>query len=408
MLAAAVLLVVGGYVLLLGYRPKSTQPAVASLSWLRGRVPSAIADQYARTSWHPLPVAPSDGSTLYGCAVPTSQTGISSTTSQDAPAPQVWVTHDRALHWQQVGTLPIQQPDANLCFLTVDSLSPANIIAVVAWPLAGNHPTPDQTATYLSVTGGQSWQALPGLLSAQIAHFATVSGITYAFFDGNNAADRRLMASTDNLRTWHAIDQAIVATGQHVWDFVVEPGTQTILAQVGSEGVPTRQLWISRDGGQNWNSQLGPAAEQYVATNGSSQTLGTVCASNYDVLHTPSAPNQIFCSVDSGAHWHALPGLNIPAVVAVGPAQIGQVAPIQLLGITSDGTVLALDDGFATPRIYSLPAGAQQWRLIGSLPTPQRMVVIYLPSSGPGILWASNAGALPVVPDDLLYTSTYP
>jgi hypothetical protein len=300
-----------------------------------------------------------------------------------------------------------------VCYLTVDSLNPATVIAVVAWPPAGNHPTPDQTASYLSVTGGRTWRALPDLRTAEITHLACVGGITYAFFAGNNAADRRLMASTDSLRTWHPIDQAIAATGQHVWDFEVEPGTRTLLAEVGKDGVPTRQLWITSDGGQDWNALAGPVAEEYVAeryvaATGTARTLATVCAGNYDVSRAPGAPNQLFCSVDGGAHWHALPGLNLPAAVAAGPARVGQIAPVQLLGITSEGAVLALDDGFATPRIYRLPAGARQWQVIGSLPSAQRMVVLYVPSAGRGMLWASNAGALPVVPEDLLYTSTYP
>lgn len=409
LLAAAVLIVVGGFALLLrGLRSMSAPQPVVSLSWLRGHVPPGIADQYTRTSWRRLPIAPSDGSILYGCVVPTPQTGSSAGSSQNARAPQVWVTHDRALRWEQVGTLPSQRSDANLCYLTVDSLNPATLIAVVAWPPAGNHPTPDQTASYLSVTGGQTWQALSDLRTAEITRLVTVDGIAYAFLAGNNAADRRLMASTDSLRTWHPVDQGIVATGQHVWDFGVEPGTRTILAEVGNDGVPTRQLWITSDGGQDWNALAGPVAEQYVVATGTARTLATVCAGNYDVSRAPGAPNQMFCSVDSGAHWHALPGLNLPAAVAAGPARVGQIAPVQLLGITSDGAVLALDDGFATPRIYRLPTGARRWQVIGSLPTAQRMVVLYVPSAGRGMLWASNAGALPVVPEDLLYTSTSP
>ncbi|MGH2487349.1 MAG: WD40/YVTN/BNR-like repeat-containing protein [Ktedonobacterales bacterium] len=406
--AAALLIVVGGFAQIFIHHSTSTPTQATKLSWRAGSIPSGIADLYARTDWRTLPIAPSDGSTIYGCDFPSIQQTVSSATSQVAAGPAVWVSHDRALHWQQVGRLPITRADLNVCYLTVDTLNPGIVIAVAAWGAVNGHPTSGQTASFVTFTGGQTWRPLSDASSAQIARFTTNHGVTYAYFDGVNSADRHLMVSANGMQTWHAIDQAIVATGQSVLDFTVAPDGVVIWAQAGKDGVPTRSLWVSRDAGQTWSPQPGPTAEQYVFGAGSAPTLETICASEYDGSRIASAPNLLSCSEDGGGHWNARLGLNIPASVVTGPAHVGQSAPIQLLGVASDGSVLALDDGSATPTIYRLANAAQQWRLIGALPVAARMVVVYYPQPGTGVLWASSAGAQPVQPTSMVYTTNYP
>lgn len=190
-------------------------------------------------------------------------------------------------------------------------------------------------------------------------------------------------------------------------DFVVAPGNTTIWTQVGKDGVPTRQFWTTRDGGQTWNPQPAPLAEQYAIGPKTSSTAETICATNYSASHGAGASNQLFCSSDGGGHWSTRDGLNVPATIAVGPAHAGEIPPIQLLAVASDGAVLALDDGSPTPRIYRLPAGASQWQLIAALPIPARMVVIYCPQPGAGVLWASNMGGQAAQPNKMLFTASY-
>src|SRR5579859_2046052 len=68
------------------------------ISWQRGNIPTAIAEQYAQTDWHALPVASRDGNLLYGCAIGSDRQDTSGNISQEVHRSEIWVTHDRALH----------------------------------------------------------------------------------------------------------------------------------------------------------------------------------------------------------------------------------------------------------------------------------------------------------------------
>jgi hypothetical protein len=311
------------------------------------------------------------------------------------------------LHWEQAGTLPITRPDISLCYLTVDRLDTATVLAVAAWPQAGTHPTPGQSASFISLTGGQTWQPFAYTWAPQIVRLGTTNGTTYALVDSNDPASPHLVASTDGLQTWHPNDQAISATGQKVWDFIINSGNNTILAQVGKDGVPVRQLWSSQDGGLTWASEPVPTVEQYVFGAATTAAPRPVCAGYYDGAQPAQASNHLYRSADGGTRWSERPGLNLRASVAVGPANAGEVGPAHIVAVTADGAVLALDNGSPTPQFYRLPVGGTLWQPLGGLPLAQRMVVFYEQPAGSGVLWAFIVATDPATPDAYIFTANY-
>src|SRR5579859_863252 len=124
------------------------------------------------------------------------------------------------------------------------------------------HSDPTRTSKVCPMPCGHSCVAALAW-SAESTRLASTNGTAYAVVESNDPSAPHLIASTDAMRSWHPIDQAISITGQHVLDFVVYPGTRTILVQVGTDGAPDRALWDTQDGGHTWRSDPVPSVEQY-------------------------------------------------------------------------------------------------------------------------------------------------
>jgi hypothetical protein len=95
--------------------------------------------------------------------------------------------------------------------------------------------------------------------------------------------------------------------------------------------------------------------------------------------------SEMACSMDGGKTWSARPLLRTCETCP----------PIPFLGaricITSDGSLLALDQRYPSWFLYRLPAHSSQWQYLGQLPDEDfDMSLIFAPapsSAGGGYLW---------------------
>lgn len=205
-------------------------------------------------------VAPSDGNTVYVCIA--AQVGA-------VEHPQLWVTHDRALHWARLTDVPTTR-NATGCDFGVDQLD-SRIVTVTTY-LAGADggalAPPAQWERFVSFDGGKTWsaRATGGSTFLLGGHFhATWQSKTYAALYLLPLAEHpvaRLFVSDDQMRSWTAIDAPIIASAavrtlppdqRNVWNVQVHPSTGELLATVAGW-----QLWESPDGGAHWTQLVVP------------------------------------------------------------------------------------------------------------------------------------------------------
>lgn len=358
--------------------------------------PSAPTGQVTRT----ISVSQADGNTAYACAAP--QPG------QGSRAP-VWVTHDRAAHWTRVTDVP-GEGTADICGVEADAHDPRVVLVELAYKGSA------RDEWWASFDGGQSWKRLPE--TAYMHQLTTVGDMSYAVRMPNSGPHSRLMASTDHMQTWTAIDADIIAAGYWPFGLWVNPTTGELLARAErpprplAASAPTT-LWDSRDGGRHWRQLPLPSMEADLAVDQPEPGKSwNICAADGNAAATQPPTHGILCSTDDGQTWVAEPQL-VPSSSAAGP--------IRLVGIGSDGALLAISpiwdathQRIAGFDLYRLAPGARQWQALGPVPEPQ---VAYAPVAGGGLLWSFSSPQM-LAPDAVgnlisptssgLYVAAYP
>jgi photosystem II stability/assembly factor-like uncharacterized protein len=381
-------------------------PIITTSGWSQTVLPAGLT-----LSGPSLVIAPSDGNIAYACV-----------TAQDAnqsPRPglrtnQIWVTHDRGAHWQRMTDPP--GPPINQCFLQVDTLDPAIVVAygrsipLYSTPPVGTPPTlmANGGGEFSAVTfdGGVTWQQPAGDSSSGIEGFATSGRTIYAVrcCASDPSSGLRLMVSRDGMRTWTPVDAAIVAAGQGVSTFFYRPDTGELLAMAYGVNNLDQSLWESSDGGAHWSELPSPATgffDTYVAQQPTPGQPWHLCAETFNPAHSASAnqgpPTGIVCSDDGGHHWASRP---LPE-----PSPAG----LKLLGITKGGDLLAESGGSGADRLYRLPAGSDQWQMFDT-PPGAGVSTIFVSSPGAGALWAVPVPPSfysPYDPRGRIYTKDY-
>jgi hypothetical protein len=319
-----------------------------------------------------LVVAPSDGSILY-------LWGPNTTATRDTQGNvrywSLWVSRAAGAHWSHA-TPPVTSDSTG--HLTVDTLNP-NLLLAEAYsydPPGWEHVTD----RYISRDGGVSWQARTFAGKSIVRRMVTLGATTIASVgdqrDPNGGAlaegDIPFTRSDDGMRTWRAIDQPIVATGQWVTGFWVNPRTGTILARTNQ-----RWLWESYDLGAYWTRlpEAGPPNSyvQYIVQETLASDRWHICAFIND--GSSDIPS-LQCTEDSGKTWvnRADISIGIPCPVCAkgnpGPL-IGIPTPI---GIAADGSVLVADLGGMTSdyqglfAFYRLEPASARWQSLGLVP----------------------------------------
>jgi photosystem II stability/assembly factor-like uncharacterized protein len=428
---AAALLLVAGFAQMLRYialghttdivtPTPTTSESVGPLVWKQAPQQAFLGPNVSIGS---LVVAPSDGLTAYACAV---------SSALPISAPAVWVTHDETSHWSRATALPSTQT-AKLntqCSVAVDSDDARIAVAVVYWQVGRLGPDVRSSSTFVTRDGGANWQQLTGSEPYVIGRLATRQGVTYAVrtTQPNPALIvSSLSASSDGMRTWQSIDQAITAQNLQVAAFWLDPSTGAIVAE--GAGDPTTQpdrLWATYDGGQRWTRLPNPAlitSGQFAVQAPSSNQPWRIC---YLYQDAGGQANQLFCSTDGGLTWSQRPTLNNTFTCLKCTGKPGtpttEVFSMGLVAIADDGAVLATvwvpqapvtvpSSGGPPPirTLYRLPPGGNTWQSLGALPhstdaqTGELLYgnVVYAASPGQGVLWSVGT-------DGALLTATYP
>jgi photosystem II stability/assembly factor-like uncharacterized protein len=419
---AAVLALLLGFALLLNFRSAphrtistteqatataTSTPIITTSGWSQTSIPAGFT-----LSGPSLAIAPSDGNIAYAC-VTAEDAGQS--LRQGYRANQIWVTHDRGVHWRRMTDPP--GPPINQCFLYVDALDPEIVIAYGrSIPLystvpVGTPPTlmANGGGEFSAVTfdGGVTWQQPASFASSEIVgYFATSDGTTFAVrcCFSNPSSSLRLMVSRDSMRTWRPVDAAIVAAGQGVAAFFYRPDTGELLAMAYNANTVGGSLWESSDGGAHW-TKLPPTPSAnswdiYVTQQPTPGHPWHLCVETYNA-HNSGAnlgpPTGIFCSDDGGHHWASRP---LPEPLP---------SSFKLLGISNGGDLLAESGGSGADRLYRLPAGSNQWQMFDTAPGAG-VSTTFVPSPGAGMLWVGTVPPSfysPLDPRGRIYTKDY-
>jgi hypothetical protein len=416
---AAVLGLLLVFALLLTYRSVSHPPVftppqatatptpTTAPGWSRATIPAGFT-----LSGPSLAIAPSDGNTAYACVV-----------AQDAnqsPRPglstnQIWVTHDRGAHWQRMTDPP--GPPINQCFLQVDALDPAIVIAAGrSIPLYSTAPAGTLSVLMangggefadITFDGGATWQEPTGDAAPNGGEeSATSGGTTYGIrccFTSPSSYPR-LAVSHDGMRSWTPVDAAIVTVDQGVQAFSYRPDTGELLAQVYNVNTLVGSLWESSDGGAHWSELPIPAINYYDFYVTQQPVRGQpwrLCVETFKNVPGaggyPGPPTGIVCSDDGGYHWASRP---LPVASGTG---------FTLLGITNGGDLLAESGGSGVDRLYRLPTGSDQWQNFDT-PPGAGVSTTFVPGPGAGVLWAVPVPPSlysPFDPRGRIYTKDY-
>jgi hypothetical protein len=423
---AAVLALLLGFALLLGHglvsrptvftpprataTPKATAtptPIITTSSWNRATLPPGFT-----LSGPSLAIAPSDGDIAYACV-----------TAEDASqnprlglsANQIWATHDRGAHWQRMTDPP--GPPISQCFLQVDALDPAIVVAsgrsipLYSTPPAGTPPTlmANGGGEFADITfdGGATWQQPTGDAAPNGGEeLATSGGTTYGIrcCFTSPSSELRLAVSHDGMRSWTPVDAAIVTADQGVQAFSYRPDTGELLAQIYNLNTLVGSLWESSDGGAHWSELPIPAINYYDFYVTQQPVRGQpwrLCVETFKNVPGaggyPGPPTGIVCSDDGGYHW-------VSRLLPVAPG-----TGFTLLGISNGGDLLAESAGSGIDRLYRLPVGSDQWQLFDT-PPGTNVSTTFVPSPGAGVLWAVPVPPSfysPLDPRGRIYTKDY-
>jgi hypothetical protein len=291
----------------------------------------------------------------------------------DARSWSLWATHDSASHWTRMATPPVTE--AGVSMLLVDKLNASVLLAEV---FVFDPPIRDHIAQrFVSRDSGATWQSRNFAMRTNVAEIATWNGASFGLIgdarpshDGAESSAIPFARSDDGLRTWRAVDQAIVAAGQWSTRFWVNSRTGAILARTN----PAR-LWETRNLGAHW-TQLSEASApyvQYIVQDAPASDLWRICGFISDCS---SAPPILKCTQDSGKAWvdRADISISIPCpICARGKPGYAQGSAM-LVGIASDGAVIVTDLGGLTSdyqtitALYRLESGATKWQSLGIIP----------------------------------------
>ena len=413
--------------------PTITPLPASPLTWQPVNLPNGfVAD---RAAMNVLVVAPSNGDIAYACFEPA---GISTPTPTLTPAPQLWVTHDRAATWTQL-TLPASLGSVGWCSLLVDASNAQTVIVGVSTlaPGVANRYS-------ASFDGGSSWQTLALSPDINIVDVASYGGVTYALQSAatTTGATTSLVASADHLKTWRPIDRSLTTGPMNVTAFWVNAMTGALLAQVGvipsttptptptapvsqataspsasatAPPLPTQPtLWLSANGGNTWSQTQTPVAAQVISQPPVSTKPWRLCAAATDP--TGIASNGLACSDDSGKTWRTQSALSISytctnCTIPIG-SQSTRFAPATVVALPADGAILAISPDWYGSRseikgygVYRLTPGAAQWQSLGPAPQPALQSG---PSGGSTVLWALPSATANVDPQGRVFMATYP
>jgi hypothetical protein len=212
-----------------------------------------------------------------------------------------------------------------------------------------------------------------------------------------------LDVSTDGMRSWRAVDQAMVDAHAVPHAFWLNPEDGSLLAYSSTESVngsfdgPMRLLWVSADGGHMWRRLSTPDnSMRYLAVQWPKGGMPWhVCASDQVIYAAPAQQyNHLACTQDGGGTWTDRPTLDIAlsCSTCLKGHPYSPVSTLTLVGIAPDGAVLAnandfFDaDGTAHTGLFRLAPGATQWESLGAIPgtDPNNTNIYLLPS---GLLW---------------------
>jgi hypothetical protein len=384
-------------------RTTSTGPIQwQTITWPRGQSGPSSEDTYPSS-------APSDGNTAYLCVAPSSATANE----------QIWVTHNFAApnhgaQWSHTGDLPIAHQDVNTCGMEVDMNNPAVLLAIVG---------PQTGATdrdFASLDGGATWREIaqqPLYFSGSfLGGLASYQGKVYALAATTSPNPPRLddvtiRVSSDQMQTWQPIP-----TANRFDSFWLNANGELLAHDANSRQFVFSDITGSDGGGKTWHAFQNPSSfDTYayvVAAPVAGQswvvcglTLPSGASSSQGPMHTA------VCTQDLGKAYTTLPNLPNTPANANDPA-----GDISLIGITSDGSVLATLGALGIPKtqpsstgypLWRLPPGGRQWQSLG---IPPQFNVGYTP----GALVASPDAAVPVrscatcAVDQSDYVAAYP
>lgn len=382
-----------------GYAPTFTPAPPGLVAWQIRPAPAPLDVQPPYPYQPPtLALAQSDGNIVYECAA-----------SAEARGAAVWVTRDRAAHWQRMADV-VTGGEVDMCRLVVDDLDPARAVAVT-YKDARDKCMACFDGTWLSfVTDdyGATWRPLHGPFD-DLRQLATLHGVTYALFQPHLVdlvpLQTRLVKSSDGMRTWTAIDgDPTSASGRYVTRFWLNPATGEMLALTSTSWVDTGQFWATGDGGTSWTQMRTPPADDFLVQTPSTAQPWHICGLYTAESNTrPTPPAVLTCTSDGGRTW----------TNRGGPSGLSGSG---IFALADDGSVLETRVAFlGTPSPYQqsklfrlIPASnGDDWQSLGLIPQPAGMPT-YVPGSGTGVIWAiPQAGGEHTTTPAPLYVASY-
>jgi len=289
-------------------------------------------------------------------------------------APLLWRTTDAGMHWTQLPSPPNHGYKSG--HLIIDQIDPLTVIA--AYTVAATPNGQTKYDAYALLNGSRNWLSIYGgpVTSDGMGYLASWHGVYYStlittFPNGFFRSD--LLASADGMRSWHAIDQQIIArdrlapTGETgIANFWVNPTTGALLAATYNE-TRAGELWMSVDHGANWSEVILPPSPVSEVGETNNDVTGAslwvqappvgdsfrLCA--WFTEKISSQAENFYCSRDSGKTW------------------MRRTPTSQFLDLS---TILAPDGagiGQTTTSLYLYPQDDTRLthpRLIGGLPDP--------------------------------------
>ncbi len=384
-------------------------------------------------------VASTNGNIAYACYSQTSNTA-GHVNSQIT----IYRTSDRSIHWTRLAQFPWPDAQTSDCEVQVDALDSSRVLVNIM----GQDVTTLNGAQWYELTedSGATWTRLA--YDDGLSYLATANGRTYAIRwqvvgtqqNGQPKYEEHLSVSTDHLRSWRSIDDNLIAVGQSITRFWLNPDGKLLVTaaiisttQGNADGTPTAlpgqvlynstPLWQSADGGAHWNVLPLPILSDNLSMRAwtvqqpiEHGQAWHICVN--EVTSDGKTTLGIVCTFDGGATWSARPYLCTDA-----PCAVGVSSGFAGFGATpaADGSLLFMAPNKASQLgLYRLPAHSTQWEYLG--PVNGSNAFFYAPTStGGGVIWLYAGGVdveanlsgiigghLGSLPNVLLSTATFP
>lgn len=298
---------------------------------------------------------------------------------------QIWRTQDEGATWSHLSDLT---PDTsgqplNGCVVMPNGAD-ANALAIdISWgvlnaPNAISASLQGSRAHY-SVDGGAHWKTLPA--GDWLDHTITVGATTYALLLHPSGGSAELVASADQLATWHDLPMP-------------DSENSPMIQATAAPGQPDQLLWIrmnggasySSDGGAHWSAIPQPAAgavtvtvSQWLPQNVSGSMGASWLICGYLQTATAQQPTRNLCTTSLGKTWASYPVLANSWECGHCSQSAGEMSGTSPCLITAIGPAGALyaecgfdpQDSGATPLPWSISRiapGATTWTDIGPSP----------------------------------------